>query len=234
MNTKDRRHYRCRPCRQFGRVPAEAGRISDNRGRGPDGENRRATAAAFIGAGQATTDVVRAAAHADIVFITTPDGVIQTVCDTIAAAGSSGRVRSSSICRARIRWVCSMQQAPEHVRAVLHPLQSLASREQGIRTLPGSYFRVEADPEALETARRIVKALGGIELGCRSGVRQGVGRAVPCGRRGGFELFRRTGRLRAQVLRGAGSGQKRSAQGSASPDPGNASEYRECSAFRTR
>jgi predicted short-subunit dehydrogenase-like oxidoreductase (DUF2520 family) len=36
--------------------------------------------------------------------------------------------------------------------------------EQGVRNLPGSYFRVEADPEALATARELVKALGGIEL----------------------------------------------------------------------
>jgi predicted short-subunit dehydrogenase-like oxidoreductase (DUF2520 family) len=49
-------------------------------------------------------------------------------------------------------------------RAVLHPLQSLASKEQGIRTLPGSYFRVEADETAEVAAREIVKALGGIEL----------------------------------------------------------------------
>jgi predicted short-subunit dehydrogenase-like oxidoreductase (DUF2520 family) len=49
-------------------------------------------------------------------------------------------------------------------RAVLHPLQSLASKEQGIRTLPGSYFRIEADEPAQAVAREIVKALGGIEL----------------------------------------------------------------------
>ncbi len=49
-------------------------------------------------------------------------------------------------------------------RAVLHPLQSLASKEQGIRTLPGSYFRIEADAAAQAAAREIVKALGGIEL----------------------------------------------------------------------
>jgi predicted short-subunit dehydrogenase-like oxidoreductase (DUF2520 family) len=49
-------------------------------------------------------------------------------------------------------------------RAVLHPLQSLASREQGIKTLPGSYFRIEADPESRARARDIVTALGGVEL----------------------------------------------------------------------
>jgi predicted short-subunit dehydrogenase-like oxidoreductase (DUF2520 family) len=47
---------------------------------------------------------------------------------------------------------------------VLHPLQSLASREQGIKTLPGSFFRIDTDPEARVIARQIVTALGGIEL----------------------------------------------------------------------
>ncbi|OGW52403.1 MAG: hypothetical protein A2Z46_01730 [Nitrospirae bacterium RBG_19FT_COMBO_55_12] len=47
---------------------------------------------------------------------------------------------------------------------MVHPLQSVPGREQGIKNLPGSYFRIEADPEALETAKDLVKALGGIEL----------------------------------------------------------------------
>jgi predicted short-subunit dehydrogenase-like oxidoreductase (DUF2520 family) len=49
-------------------------------------------------------------------------------------------------------------------RAVLHPLQTLASKEQGIRTLPGSYFRIEADEAVQVVAREIVKTLGGTEL----------------------------------------------------------------------
>lgn len=124
-----------------------------------------AKAAAFIGDGEPATDVVGAAAKSELVFITTPDRVIKEVCDKIATAGvlkpgslvlhmsgahSLGLLDSA--CKAGIR------------RAVVHPLQSLASREQGIKTLPGSYFRVESDPEALESAREIVTALGGIEL----------------------------------------------------------------------
>jgi predicted short-subunit dehydrogenase-like oxidoreductase (DUF2520 family) len=49
-------------------------------------------------------------------------------------------------------------------RAVVHPLQSIPSRELGVKNIPGSYFRLEADPEALSSARGLVKALGGIEL----------------------------------------------------------------------
>ncbi len=124
-----------------------------------------AKAVSFIGGGEHLTDVAGAASKADIVFITTPDRVIKEVCEKIAAAGAlrpgavvvhmSGAHSIDLLSAARTAGAC---------RAVVHPLQSLASREEGIKNLPGSYFRVEADSEALETAKDIVKALGGIEL----------------------------------------------------------------------
>jgi predicted short-subunit dehydrogenase-like oxidoreductase (DUF2520 family) len=128
-------------------------------------EESAGTAAAFIGDGRPMTDVVRAAAGAELIFITTPDRVIQDVCEKIAAAGS---VAAGSLVihmsGAHSLGLLDSAGKTGALRAVLHPLQSLASREQGIKTLPGSYFRVESDAEALPTARGIVKALGGIEL----------------------------------------------------------------------
>jgi len=123
-----------------------------------------ASAAAFIGTGEPTTDVVRAAEKAGIILITTPDRAIRETCDKIAAAG----IRPGSIVvhtsGAHSLDLLSSASSKGASRAVLHPLQSLASREQGIRTLPGSYFRVEADPAALVMVKEIVQALGGIEL----------------------------------------------------------------------
>jgi len=122
-------------------------------------------AAAFIGAGKATTDLVLAAVGADIVFITTPDRVIKEVCETIAAAGAlkpGGLVIHMS--GAHSLGLLDAAKSVGTDRAVLHPLQSLASKEQGIRTLPGSYFRIEADEAAQAAAREIVTTLGGIEL----------------------------------------------------------------------
>jgi predicted short-subunit dehydrogenase-like oxidoreductase (DUF2520 family) len=122
-------------------------------------------ASAFIGGGEPMTDVVRAAAKAEIVFITTSDRVIKEVCEKIAAAGAfKPGALILHMSGAHSLDLLSAAKKPGGYRAVIHPLQSLASREQGIKTLPGSYFRIEADPEALETAKDIVKALGGIEL----------------------------------------------------------------------
>jgi predicted short-subunit dehydrogenase-like oxidoreductase (DUF2520 family) len=122
-------------------------------------------AAAFIGSGTPTTDAADAATKAELVFITTPDSVIREVCEKIAAAGvfkpGAAVVHMSG---AHSLDLLDAARAAGAGRAVIHPLQSLASREQGIGNLRGSYFRIEADPEATETARVIVKALGGIEL----------------------------------------------------------------------
>ncbi len=122
-------------------------------------------AAAFIGAGIPTADAVKAASQADIVFITTPDRVIKSVCEALAAGGAvkagSTIVHTSG---AHTLDLLDAGKACRAFRAVIHPLQSLASREEGVRNLPGSYFRIEADPESIDTARAVVKALGGIEL----------------------------------------------------------------------
>jgi predicted short-subunit dehydrogenase-like oxidoreductase (DUF2520 family) len=122
-------------------------------------------ASAFIGAGEPLTDVKKAASKAGIVFITTPDSAIRKVCDEIASASgfSPGSIVIHTSGAHTIGLLQSARTAGAY-RAVIHPLQSVPGMEQGIKNLPGSHFRIEADPEALETARGIVKALGGAEL----------------------------------------------------------------------
>ena len=120
-------------------------------------------AAEFIGAGAATTDAAKAAADADIVLITTPDGSIRAVCEGIA-----GHIRKGAtvlhMSGAHTLDLLDAARSAGAYRAVIHPLQSVPGREQGAANLPGSYFRVEADPEAAGMSRELVKALGGIEL----------------------------------------------------------------------
>ncbi len=47
---------------------------------------------------------------------------------------------------------------------VLHPLQTIATPEQGLQALPGSSFALTGAPEAAAWAREIVAALGGTPL----------------------------------------------------------------------
>ncbi len=122
-------------------------------------------AVAFIGKGEPTADATKAAAQAEIILITTPDRSIREVCDKIVAGGGAKAgslvVHTSGSCTLDLLDSATKRGAK---RAVIHPLQSVPSSEQGIQVLPGSYFRIEADPEAREAARDIVRALGGIEL----------------------------------------------------------------------
>lgn len=124
-----------------------------------------AQAVRFIGSGKPETDVVRAAKDSDLVFITTPDRVIREVCDLLASA-SAFRPDMIAIHMSGAHSLGLLDSAARAgaARCVLHPLQSLANREQGIRTLPGSYFRIEADSGAEGAARAVVHALGGLEL----------------------------------------------------------------------
>jgi len=122
-------------------------------------------AALFIGEGDPMVDAAAAAKRADLVFITTPDRSIKQVCSAIAGAGAFKRdalvVHMSGVHSLDILEDARTAGAR---RAVIHPLQSLADREQGIKMIPGSFFRIEADPEALEEARSLVEILGGAEL----------------------------------------------------------------------
>ncbi len=122
-------------------------------------------ARAFIGSGEPLTDAVKAASLADIIFITTPDGAIKSTCEAIAADGGfrSGMLVVHASGAQTLDLLHSARAAGAYC-AVLHPLQSVPSMELGVTNIPGSYFRVEADPEALATARELVKAMGGIEL----------------------------------------------------------------------
>ena len=122
-------------------------------------------ARAFIGSGEVLSDAVRAAATADIVFITTPDSAIRNVCETISTGGGfrKGAVVVHASGAQTIELLESARQSGAG-RAVLHPLQSVPTMELGEKNIPGSYFRVEADPGAAQTARKLVQALGGMEL----------------------------------------------------------------------
>lgn len=107
----------------------------------------------------------RKAAGTDVVFITTPDRAIRDVCAEIAREGGlKPGALVVHMSGAHSLELLDAAKAAGAYRAVLHPLQSVPSREQGVRNLPGSFFRIDADPEVLPLAKELVAALGGVEL----------------------------------------------------------------------
>lgn len=119
----------------------------------------------FVGSGEPTTDVVKAASGSGIIFITTPDRTIRSISEQLAKgkALDSGAIVVHMSGAHSLELLDAVKKSGAH-RAVIHPLQSLASMEQGTKNLPGSFFRIEADAEAIVAARDLVKALGGTEL----------------------------------------------------------------------
>ena len=118
-------------------------------------------AAAAIGPVPCSQRPEAVTAAADLVFITTPDGVIETVCRQIAAAAGfapgatvlhcSGALPSTVLAAAR--------QAGAHV-ASMHPLQSFAGPSADRNPFAGVIVSVEGDMAAM-----IVAEQAGIDLG---------------------------------------------------------------------
>ncbi len=103
-----------------------------------------------------------ASRQAEIVFITTPDRVIEEVCQETAAKGgfSAGQVvlHCSGALSSGI-----LESAREAGALVLsmHPLQTFPGLEAGLRALPGTFFAVEGDSAAFPVAEELVQALEG-------------------------------------------------------------------------
>ena len=99
---------------------------------------------------------------ADLIFITTPDRVLQQVSKEIYRTGGfrSGQtvIHMSGALPANV--LSSAQEAGAAVLS-LHPLQSFADVEEAVKSLPGSFFCLEGDEEALQHGMQVVNAIEG-------------------------------------------------------------------------
>jgi len=113
----------------------------------------------------ATTEGEEAAKLAELIFITTPDSEIKHICEKIGAKGgfkpgnlvihTSGALSSEVLASAKVYGAQTIS---------LHPLQTFPDADSAIQALPGSYFGLEGDPEAVKRGEEIVRALGGYPL----------------------------------------------------------------------
>jgi predicted short-subunit dehydrogenase-like oxidoreductase (DUF2520 family) len=105
------------------------------------------------------------AAVGEVVFITTPDDLIESVCVEISGQGGfqegavvihcSGALSSAVLASAR---ECGAKVA------TLHPLQSFASVDQAVSLMPGSFCTIEGDENALSVVCKIVEDLEGVVM----------------------------------------------------------------------
>lgn len=99
--------------------------------------------------------------EADLIFITTQDGIIRSVAESLV---------QRKLYKIGQIWIhCSGSQSSQilkvganvPVRALsVHPLQAFADIEEALRLLPGTHFGIEGEAE--EEGIQIVQALGGI------------------------------------------------------------------------
>ncbi|MBU1195599.1 MAG: DUF2520 domain-containing protein [Proteobacteria bacterium] len=119
------------------------------------------TACEFVGTGRVYEDPVDVAKSCPIVFITTPDTVIESVCERIASKNGfqkdamvfhlSGALSSSILVSAKSNMA--------HVGSI-HPLQSFAPYETGQESpFKGINISIEGDAAAVELGKEIVNAL---------------------------------------------------------------------------
>lgn len=109
-----------------------------------------------------TCDVVEAAKKGNLIFITTSDDQIETVCQEIAEGGGfkegdavlhmSGALPTGVLKSARDKGAKI---------GSIHPMQTFAGIEGAIKNIPGSVFGITAEGELLSVAKEIVESLGG-------------------------------------------------------------------------
>ncbi|UCD87783.1 MAG: DUF2520 domain-containing protein [Desulfobacterales bacterium] len=102
---------------------------------------------------------------ADIVFITTPDDLIESTCAGISEHKGFERNAVVIHCSGALSSdILSSARDSEAVVATLHPLQSFASIDEAVSLVPGSFCTIEGDQDALRIVRQIVEDIGGILL----------------------------------------------------------------------
>ncbi|MFO7667680.1 MAG: Rossmann-like and DUF2520 domain-containing protein [Desulfobacterales bacterium] len=102
-----------------------------------------------------------ASKKADIVFITTPDGVIKSVCDSISEMNGfkSGSVVLHCSGALSSKELISAKNCGAYTGS-MHPLQSFASTEYEFNPFSGIVTSVEGDREAVDAAKHVTEDLG--------------------------------------------------------------------------
>lgn len=122
-----------------------------------------ALAAAFVGGAAQTVSYGEISRHAARILISVPDDAIGDVARTLAISG----MRSGAVihtCGARGPEALAPLAARGVACGTLHPLQTVANPEEGVRVLPGSAFAVDGEGQAADWAAHIAALLGGLVL----------------------------------------------------------------------
>lgn len=126
-------------------------------------------AATFIGQCDAVT-IGELPERAARILIAVPDAAIESIALTLAESGMNGGIVLHTSGAQGTKPLEPLMSGGVSCGA-LHPLQTVATPEQGVAALPGCAFAVSGQPAAREWALEIVALLGGQVLSIPDGVR---------------------------------------------------------------
>ena len=119
-------------------------------------------AVTFIGEGYASNDPAKITSRADIIFITTSDEAIESVCRQMSLSAQLARgAYMFHTCGALPSSILAPAKRVGLHTGSIHPLQSLSNVQEAVKRLAGSYFCIEGDKKASDLAKKIVHALKG-------------------------------------------------------------------------
>ncbi|MEO8127425.1 MAG: Rossmann-like and DUF2520 domain-containing protein [Bryobacteraceae bacterium] len=121
---------------------------------------RTVAAAAFIGSGIRAVSYGEIPGRARRILIAVPDAAIVEVSNTLASTGMRGTIALHT-CGTKGPDALQSLKDQGVSCGTLHPLQTIASPEQGVRDLPGCAFAVDGDSRAVAWAEEIARRLGG-------------------------------------------------------------------------
>ncbi len=126
-------------------------------------------AAELAGSGVSSTDPAAVVAGADMIFITTPDGLIRPVCDAMAAAGAFKSGPMVFHCSGSLpSTILESAKSCGAVTGSVHPLQSFATVQLDKNPFENIIMAVEGEPAAVETGLDIARDLGSRGLTIRT------------------------------------------------------------------
>jgi predicted short-subunit dehydrogenase-like oxidoreductase (DUF2520 family) len=150
-----------RVAQALGRLLAERGEpVAAVGGRNPD---RTRAAAAFIGPAIRPATLAELPALASRLIVAVSDGAIPEVARLLADAGMTGGVALHTCGNGGAELLAPLA-AQGVSRGSLHPLQTVATPEQGVIALARCAWAIDGDPDALEWASGIASLAGGATL----------------------------------------------------------------------
>jgi len=106
-----------------------------------------------------STDNLKAIEYGEIVFISTPDDIIESIANELSKSDKVKGKYFFHLSGSRPSTILSSLKNKGGFIGSIHPLQALPSYSEGAKNLKTSYFCIEGDKEAVEISKMIISEI---------------------------------------------------------------------------